>query len=381
VAVLGAIVLLFGGLVGSISSWNAARPLIDSTRWYSPSWLPGMVVTELAPFWLIVHAVVVSIGLLLGGWANLGGRIGVALIGLSMLLLSWIIGRTMRSVRRLRGLVSGPIHRSSGLARLIGIPVVTPPGVSEIHGIEWGPGLTLDLIRPDDERRDLPVTVYVHGGGWTGGDPQRQAREMYHALALDGWATLAIRYPFTPQVSVEEQVEAVRSAIRWARTRLADHGIDATHVVVAGGSAGGHLATMAALTPSSADERVAACVAMYAIFDMANRNRTRAPWGMIRESVMMASVTEAPARYSALSPLDRIGDDSPPMLIVHGTRDTLVPFAEAEQFVEALRAAGRPVDVVPVFGAQHAFDGVSSRTSCTTAAVIRDWLRRRVLES
>ena len=69
------------------------------------------------------------------------------------------------------------------------------------------------------------------------------------------------------------------------------------------------------------------------------------------------------------------------MLIVHGTRDTLVPVGEGEQFVAALRAAGRPVDFVPVYGAQHAFDALSSITSRTTAAVITTWLRLNVFDA
>ena len=67
------------------------------------------------------------------------------------------------------------------------------------------------------------------------------------------------------------------------------------------------------------------------------------------------------------------------MLIVHGTHDTLVPVGEGTQFVEALRAHGQSVEFVPVYGAQHAWDALSSVTSRTTAALIRDWLRRTVL--
>jgi acetyl esterase/lipase len=67
------------------------------------------------------------------------------------------------------------------------------------------------------------------------------------------------------------------------------------------------------------------------------------------------------------------------MLVVHGTHDTLVPIVEGEQFVDALRDVGASVDFVPVYGAQHAFDALSSITTRTTAAVIRTWLRRVVL--
>ena len=68
------------------------------------------------------------------------------------------------------------------------------------------------------------------------------------------------------------------------------------------------------------------------------------------------------------------------MLIVHGTHDTLVPIAEGEQFVTALVVADRPVDFVRVYGAQHAFDALSSRTSRATAAMVTTWLRQNVLD-
>jgi acetyl esterase/lipase len=380
VSLIGAVLLLVAGLAGLPTVWNAARPVVDPTRRYSPLWLPAMVVAELAPFWLLLHVAALGSGLALGGWKYTIGRIGAALLGTATVLVCWLVVRSLIGVRRLRPLVDGRVRPALGAARLIGRPVPTPAGVGEQHEVEWRRGLTLDLIGPTRPPSIGPVLVYVHGGGWTGGDPQRQARDLYHALALDGWTTIAVRYPFTPHVTVEHQIEVVRDAVRWARTELGVHGVNASHVVVAGGSAGGHLAAMAALTTERPDELVDACVGIYGVYDLANRNRTRAPWAKIRREVMLASVDEAPDRYRELSPLDRIHAGSPPMLIVHGTCDTLVPIGEGRQFAAALRDAGRPVEFVPVYGAQHAFDALSSITSRTSAAVIRTWLRRTVLE-
>ncbi|MFP5486882.1 MAG: alpha/beta hydrolase family protein [Acidimicrobiia bacterium] len=145
-----------------------------------------------------------------------------------------------------------------------------------------------------------------------------------------------------------------------------------------GPRAGTHLAAMATLLARDDAERVAACVGIYGIYDLANRNRLRAPWGMIPNTVMGERYRDAPERYHAVSPIDQDVRCSPPFLLVHGTRDTLVPIGEAEQFADVLRRADRPVDLVAVPGAEHAFDAVSSITSRTTAAVIRDWLRRTV---
>lgn len=377
-SVLGALVLLVAGLVGVLASWNAARPLIDPTRRYSPWWLPAMVVSELAPFWLVVHALALATGLALGGWSNWGGRAGAVLLGVTIALLGWIIVRSLIGVRRLRRMVDGTVHPARGVARFVGRPVPTPPGVTERHGVPWRDGLTLDVIAPDDFGGEHPVLVYVHGGGWTGGDPQRQARDLYHALALDGWVTLGVRYPFTPAATVEDQIGVIADAIRWARTGLRELGVVASHEVVAGGSAGGQLAGMAAMTADLDGDRVDACIGIYGVYDMANRHRTRAHWTKIPREVMLQSVAEAPERYRAVSPIDHVHGHTPPILIVHGTHDTLVPVGEGRLFADELRAAQRPVDLIEVYGAQHAFDALSSSTSRTAAAVIRDWLCRTI---
>lgn len=378
---VGAVLLLVAGMAALPLTANAARPVIDPTRRYSPWWLPAMVVVELAVVWLAVHVAVSVIGIAVGGLRPAVGKVGAVLLGISALMLVWLRLRTAVGVRRLRRRVTGEVHPALGPGRWRGRPIPTPPGVREEPFVSWGEGLTLDLVRPDDDRRDLPVMVYVHGGGWTGGDPQRQARDLYHALALAGWAVVSIRYPFTPDVDVEDQIETVRAAVRWVRRDLAEHGVVATHVVLAGGSAGGHLAAMATLTAGHDDEQVAACVGLYGVYDMANRNRTRAPWAKTRDVVMRASYADQPDRYHAVSPIDQVHDATPPILVVHGTHDTLVPPAEGEQFVEVLRAAGRPVDYVPVYGAQHAWDALSSVTSRTSAALIRDWLSATVLDA
>lgn len=377
-SVVAAIWLFVAGGVSVPVVWNAARPVIDPTRRYSPLWLPAMVITELAPFWLVLHGAVLVIGIAGGGLDHDLGLAGAALLAASIAMLLWVLTRTAIGVRRLRHRVDGVVHPARGPGRWRGRPVPTPPGVSEEHGIEYAGGLTLDIIRPDDDRREHPVMVYVHGGGWTGGDPQRQARDLYHAMALAGWVVVSIRYPFTPSVSVERQIETVRAAVRWVRSDLPAHGVEPTDVVLAGGSAGGHLAAMATLTAADDDEQVAACVGIYGVYDMANRNRTRAHWAKTRNEVMLSTYDEEPERYRAVSPIDQVHDATPPILVVHGTHDTLVPPAEGEQFVELLREADRPVDYVPVYGAQHAFDAVSSTTSRTTAAVIRDWLTSTV---
>ena len=113
-----------------------------------------MVVTELAPFWLLVHGGVLVIGLLAGGWSNWGGRVGAVLLVMSMLLLVWIIVRSVLAILELRRMVGGPIHGTSGRARARRCARADTLGGSRDRTTSsGGSDLTLDLIRPDDDRR------------------------------------------------------------------------------------------------------------------------------------------------------------------------------------------------------------------------------------
>lgn len=377
----GAVVLLLGGLGGALIAWNAARPPIDPTRWYSPLWLPAMIVTELVGLWLGLDATALVVGVALGGLEHGIGRVGAVLLGVAIVLLVWVIARTWRGVRRLGAHVDGPVHTTHWRASWLGAPPPTPAGVVEHHHVPFDGGSTADVIRPDDGRSDLPVFLFVHGGGWTGGDPQRSSRDIYHALALDGWAAVAIRYPFAPHATVADQIEVVRRAVAWVTDADGSHGIRASALVVGGGSAGGLLAATAVLADESTRRAVDALVGLYGVYDIANRYRTHARWLSVERVVMKARYRDAPEAYEAVSPIDHVGDDTPPVLLVHGTHDTLVPFGEARLFERTLRDAGRPVDVIPVHGAQHAYDAISGITSRTAAAAIRTWLTVTVLRT
>jgi acetyl esterase/lipase len=374
-SVIGAGWLLATGLLAVPGVWNAARPLGDPTRRYSPLWLPAMVIAELASLWIAVHLVVAGVGFVSGGHRHAAGLAGLGLLGVSVLMLAWVRGRTLIGVRRLGPMVAGEIPRTRRWWGIPGVPAPVPGDLDERRDVPWLGDLTADIVLDRAERTAAPVLVYVHGGGWTGGDPRRQAIDLYHEMARSGWTVVAIRYPFAPDVSVERQIEVVRSAIAWARHDLPEVVDRSTSgVVVAGGSAGALLAAMAALTPRTHEERVDACVGLYGVYDMANRNRTRAYWGTTRHVVMQCRYRDEPERYHAVSPLDHVHADAPPFLIVHGTHDTLVPPREGEQFAEAVEAVGGAATHVEVHGAQHAWDALSSITTRTTTALIRDWL-------
>ena len=176
-----------------------------------------------------------------------------------------------------------------------------------------------------------------------------------------------------------------KRAVAWVREHIAEHGGDPGFVAVSGGSAGGHLAALVALTPGDrawqpgfedADTSVDACVPFYGVYDFTGSG----DWpdyadGLERtlaRNVLKQSRQEAPDAYRQASPLFRVGDQVPPFFVIHGTNDTMVPVGEARRFVEELRRhSAEPVRYAELPGAQHAFDVLPSvRGAHTVAAVV-----------
>lgn len=367
------------GFVTLLLTINALRRLRHPRALFPPLWLPAMLTSSLAPFWLLSRLALGAVLVLAGGTRLTMGRLGLWMLGLSIAGLVVVIARDQRSARVMRDHIHTPVFAESLPTSLTGRPIPTPPDIEQIDELPYDDSNTFDLIHSDGPPRVRPLFVYVHGGGWTGGGPQKQARRMYHSLARAGWAVAALRYPFAPEATICDQVLAIKRALRHLVDNAAEYGIDPHRIVLSGSSAGGHLATLAALRTaddlgaSITDIALMGCVPMYGIYDMANRNRTRPDWPYVDRDVMRGSYRDKPDEFHAVSPLDHVRQDAPPFLVIHGTHDSLVPIAEAEVFVDALQRAGAPFEFVRVLGAQHGFDAVSSTVSRHAAAMVTTW--------
>jgi acetyl esterase/lipase len=176
----------------------------------------------------------------------------------------------------------------------------------------------------------------------------------------------------------------VKQAIAWIKASIAAHGGDPAFIAVTGGSAGGHLSALAALTPNdpafqpgfeAADTTVQAAVPLYGVYDVADvrgtgHNGFIAWW---EKYVMTTLRADDEATWYAASPVTRVGPHAPPFFVIHGAHDTLVPVEQARWFVEKLREASRnPVAYAELPYAQHGFDMVSStRTHHALRAIER----------
>jgi acetyl esterase/lipase len=170
------------------------------------------------------------------------------------------------------------------------------------------------------------------------------------------------------------------------KEHIAEYGGDPDFIAVSGGSAGGHLSSMVALTPGDpafqpgfedVPTGVDACVPFYGVYDMtAGRGTSAYDKGLmilLERRVFKRRYDDDPQVFRDASPLCRVNPDAPPFFVVHGTHDTLVPVAEARRFVEALRGVSEaPVLYAELPYTQHAFDVLPSvRSAHAVAAVVR----------
>ena len=228
----------------------------------------------------------------------------------------------------------------------------------------------LDIYRPADRPVDgAPVLLQVHGGGWSIGTKDQQGIPLMLHMAARGWVCVAINYRLSPRDAFPAHIVDVKKAIAWIREHIAEYGGDPSFLAITGGSAGGHLASLAATSINDpafqpgfedADTRVDACVPFYGVYDFAGvtgRNATRMRDQFLSKHVMQKRFSEDPDAYEAASPLLRVTPDAPPFLVIHGINDTLVSVRQARKLVSRLRERSEsPVVYAELPGAQHAFD-------------------------
>jgi acetyl esterase/lipase len=209
---------------------------------------------------------------------------------------------------------------------------------------------------------------------------------MYH-MAQRGWLCVAINYRLSPREAFPGHIIDVKKAIAWIRENIGEYGGNPDFIAITGGSAGGHLAALAALTPNreewqpgfeEADTTLQAAVPIYGVYDFLDRFNIRAHMSMeklITEKVLLCSREDNPALWACVSPLDHVSAQAPPIFIVQGSHDSLVWVEEARIFVSALQAVTRQaVAYAELPGAQHAFEIFHSVRADHTANAVGHFL-------
>ena len=248
----------------------------------------------------------------------------------------------------------------------------------------------LDIYTPEGGVPDggAPVLLQVHGGGWSIGKKDQQGLPLMHHLAAKGWVCVAINYRLSPRDAFPAHIVDVKQAIAWIKQHIAAYGGDPDYIAITGGSAGGHLAALAALTADDvawqpgfedADTTVQVAVPHYGVYDFAGSTGLKAV-EVMRDSflaprVLQASYADSPELFEAASPLQRITRSAPDFFVLHGRSDTLAPVRQARLFVEKLReTSGATVVYAELPGAQHAFDVFPSIRSAHVVRAIDRYL-------
>lgn len=363
-------------LTGELAAWHLAWQLVATTVFV---WLGAL---DAWPGWL-------ALAITLASWAGLAG------IVVASRRASLTIDAALRAGLGHALAGSAPVRRSR---RELVLPLWLRDGrVERIKDVRYAPGggrrHLLDVYRPRGGAIErAPVLLQIHGGAWIIGDKGQQALPLIVAMAAHGWVCVASNYRLSPRATFPDHLVDCKLALKWVREHISEYGGDPDLVVVTGGSAGGHLAAMLALTTNDpvyqpgfedVDTAVAACVPFYGvydfteIFDTHGRGEAAAEW--LAHRVMKTTIARDRAAFEAASPMNYVHADAPPFFVLHGTRDNLVPIAQARRFAAALRATSpQPVLFAEVPGASHAFDVFHSvRTGHAVAGVSRflEWVR------
>ena len=202
-----------------------------------------------------------------------------------------------------------------------------------------------------------PALLYIHGGAWSNGNKNGgYGLALVPALATAGITVASLNYRLAPGWQFPAMMEDVRCAIRFMRANAQQWNIDANHIGVIGNSAGGHLASLAALIPGSqwitsewpdVSSNVQLAICLWGPSDL------RSATGPELKDKLIAVFGEGQECLRVGSPIVYVNNESPPFLIVNGLSDTTVPPAQAVALHDALTGYGCESTLVLVANAGH----------------------------
>lgn len=256
--------------------------------------------------------------------------------------------------------------------------VKLPPGVRMERDVAYIPdgddAQRLDLYLPEKgPDKPLPLIVHIHGGGWRAGN---KFPCPFVGMVNRGYAVASVEYRFSQKAVFPAQIQDCQAAIRWLRANSRKYGFDPDHVGVVGGSAGGHLSALVATSGgkhafppigehADQSERVQCVVNIFGpanfttvmqqveddpnVRNIFKFNTPSDPYS----SLIGVSLIDNKSSTESVSPVHYVSKDNPPMLILHGTHDALVPYAQSVELKSALEAVGVDVWLQTLPGAGH----------------------------
>lgn len=252
-----------------------------------------------------------------------------------------------------------------------------PPGFVAEYDVKYVPdgdeAQALDIYFPETRaEKPLPLLVWIHGGGWAAGS---KAQPPFISQLKRGYVAASIEYRFSQKAKFPAQIQDCQAAIRWLRANAEKYSIDPERIGVGGASAGGHLAALVGTSggkkafpmiggnEDQSDRVQAVCdifgptdfwtVMTQADEDQNVKNVFKWNDGDPYSKLIGGKLGEDKEACEAVSPVRYVSKDNPPFLILHGDRDTLVPYAQSVELNDLLATAGVEVTLQRMPGAGH----------------------------
>lgn len=296
-----------------------------------------------------------------------------------------------------------PERRISFPGGVVGLPDLTYTAVQGYRPLK------LDLYLPPaaaNAKGPRPVVVFIHGGGWVGGTPRTTGAfenwpGVLASLAAKGYVVASLSYRFSREAPSPAAIQDVKAGIRWLRANAGRYNIDTHRFLSWGPSAGGQLAALAAVScgvtallptpparsaaarpevvesgsaaPPAESECVQGAVGWYGVYDFAALTQSPGAAPAASNPFLGCAATCGPEQLRQPSPITYVDRNDPPMLLIHGESDHVVPVAQAQQFHAALQAAGVKSELVLLPGIDHSWIG---RTPEATRTASIEALRR-----
>ncbi|MES2440590.1 MAG: alpha/beta hydrolase fold domain-containing protein [Verrucomicrobiota bacterium] len=254
-------------------------------------------------------------------------------------------------------------------------PAAAPVVTEQLRNVDYvgngNPRQTLDLLLPEDHAsKKRPLVVFIHGGAWNSGKKEDGLPVIRMLSSTGDYVTATLNYRLSQEASWPAQIFDCKAAIRFLRGKAGAYGIDPANIGIIGMSAGGHLVSMLGTSGGIASlegdlgpfpklsSRVRCVVNFFGPTDFLT---------MSGDSLQPNPVTallggigpDLREKAKQASPVTWVTKDSAPFFTAHGTRDPLVPFAQAEEINAALAKAGVESHLIAMQGAGHGFSNAT----------------------
>ncbi len=389
-----------------LNAANAVQPLGREGYVTIPVFFLGWPTGEAAPVVAGASLVDAARRGLRGDFAGKRGRVALCLTVLSWATLGFVYYRNATSQESFEGPLRDTLgedyaaiaaeerrRRRGGVLRT---SWARRQYVKKADVVRYGPhrANVADIWHRADLPRDgkAPVLLQVPGGAWAIGMRRPQAYPLMTHMAERGWICVSMAYRVSPRNTWPAHIVDVKRALAWVKENIADYGGDPDFVAITGGSAGGHLTALAALTPNDpqwqpgfedVDTSVVAAVPIYGRYDWFTREGAGRPEfiDILQRYIVKRRFVEHRDVYLDASPITKVRPDAPPFFVLHGTDDSIIPVTEGRAFAEAMQAASdSPVVYAEIPHAQHAFDFFGSphgHFTATAVAHFLDWVKAK----